>query len=139
MKIKYVRQTLENNCGQACVSMITRIEIKRVMDLMGKRGKTTGVDLRSVLQYYDYDFSPTYRVSKDDPRVLNNPVQGIGHRVPAIITLRPDGRSGGHYVVAHAGMVLDPGENLFPWNKWIGFVNKYNWHLTSYFMVWKKK
>ena len=48
--MRHLRQTRKNNCGQTCVAVITRRKIDEIHEIVGKNGRTSGVDLRRALQ-----------------------------------------------------------------------------------------
>lgn len=124
MKIKHVKQTKHNNCGQTCIQMLCNLDdTTQFEEVMGKRGLTTARDLATFIRLYP-NFSQT---KKKSIMVTNNQAW------PAIAVLKLSWHSAyrysraSHWVLLVDGIIHDPAlDNSMTLGKYLEFVNKKN-------------
>jgi hypothetical protein len=107
-------------CGQACVAMHARLDLRVVCKVMGSGG-TSVVALRRGLRNFRLRMWPRIALRLGELPPPN--VRGIAR------VWRPGSRWGGHWVVLDYGFVLDPGglrrepilahaKRLAEWRQW---------------------
>jgi hypothetical protein len=103
--MRLVRQTRNNNCGQACIAMLAGIPIEAATLIVGKKGYTSSTDLMRALDALHIKHSQLKKFS---------PSNNIPQTAILIVRSKPRTRVF-HFVVWHKGQIFDPSESDDGW------------------------